>query len=251
MIRDLDGGLGRDRVARRDPRRRDRLVQLRGLLRRRGHQGVHEDDRPGGGQGPPGLRPRPAASHGAVREVTIAAVNSLALGGGCELSMALRLPDRRGIGQLRPARDQPRDHPRLRRHPAAARLVGEGKALEMNLLGDADLGGARPMRSGSPTRSSPTTSCSTRRSPGRASWVARRRWRSSRSRRSRRTATWTRASRPRRSGFATAFGSEDAREGISAFLGQAQAASGRASSASAAEELAGADRGERARRRSR
>ena len=32
----------------------------------------------------------------------------------------VRLPDRRRVGRLRPAGDQARDHPRLRRHPAAA-----------------------------------------------------------------------------------------------------------------------------------
>ena len=43
-----DGALGRDRGARRDPRGGRRVVELRGLLRRGRHQGVHEDDRSGG-----------------------------------------------------------------------------------------------------------------------------------------------------------------------------------------------------------
>ena len=39
----------------------------------------------------------------------------------------LRLPHRRGVRHLRPARDQPRDHPRLRRHAAAAAAGGGGQ----------------------------------------------------------------------------------------------------------------------------
>src|SRR5215208_3046065 len=52
---------------------------------------------------------------GRSRVTTIAAVNSLAFGGD-----GVQLPDRRGVRRLRPARDQARDHSRLRRHPAAA-----------------------------------------------------------------------------------------------------------------------------------
>ncbi len=48
MIRDLTAVWDRIESMRRDPRGRDRLLELRGLLSRRGHQGVHEDDRPAG-----------------------------------------------------------------------------------------------------------------------------------------------------------------------------------------------------------
>ena len=56
----------------------------------------------------------------------------------------MRLPDRRRVGHLRPAGDQPRDHPRVRRHPAAAAAGGrvEGTGDEPRGRSDRRLRGA-------------------------------------------------------------------------------------------------------------
>ena len=83
------------------------------------------------------------------------------------------------LGLVRPAGDQPRDHPGLRRHAAAAaaRRAGQGARDEHHGRGDLGRGRLRA-RPGQPRRRR-TTSCSTPRSSGRASSPARRRWRSS------------------------------------------------------------------------
>ncbi len=180
VVARLDRALGRDRVARRDPRGGRRLVELRRLLRRRRHQGVHEDDRSGGRQGAPGRRPRRAAPNGAVeqghdrRRQLAGARRRMRAGDG------LRLPDRRRVGELRPAGDQPGDHPRLRRHSAAAAPRGRGEGARDEPARRADLGPAGLRGRARQRGRSRTTSCSTPRWPGRASWAARRRLRSSR-----------------------------------------------------------------------
>ena len=97
------------------------------------------------------------------------------------------------------------------------RLVGPAKALEMNTTGEA-ISAEKAYEHGLVNRVVETTSCSTPRSGGRAVRPARRRCRSSSSSASHR-ATSTRASRPR-SRPSRRLRSEDAREGIGAFLGK-------------------------------
>ena len=102
------------------------------------------------------------------------------------------------------------------------RLVGEAKALEMNLVGD-PIGAYEALRLGLANQVVPdhelfdTALAWARKLAGQAPLAVEQIKRVSAARRPGR-----RASRPRRQGFAAAFGSEDAKEGIGAFLGKRQ-----------------------------
>ena len=84
------------------------------------------------------------------RVMTIAAVNGLALGGGCEIAMAC---DVRLAGVLGHASASPRSTlgiiPGFGGTQRLPRLVGPAKALEMNTHRRADLGRARRTSTGS------------------------------------------------------------------------------------------------------
>ncbi len=202
-----------------DPGDGRRLLDPARVQRRRRHQGVHAARRERG-QGAGGRRARAAArvrdrARGDDRRRQLARLRRwLRAGDG------LRHADRGRIGRLRPARGQPRDHPRLRRHPAPAApgRRAEGARDEPGRRRDRRRRCVR-VRPGQ-LRGRPTTRCSTppsrfaRKLAGQAPLALEQIKKVSD------RATSTRASRPRRPAFGTVFFSEDAKEGISAFLGK-------------------------------
>ena len=111
----VGGGRRRPVGARADPR----LAEPGAVLRGRRHQGVHEDGR--------GVRPR-AARRRALAPAVLGAVADDDDRGRQRARVRRRLRARDGVrrahrgllGLVRPAGDQPRDHPGLRRHAAAA-----------------------------------------------------------------------------------------------------------------------------------
>ena len=132
----------------------------------------------------------------------------------------LRRAHRRPVGDLRPARDQARDHPRLRRHPAPAAARGGEQGARDEPRRRRRSAPTRPTSSASSTAWSTDHELLDTALRGRASSPSRRRSPSSRSSRSRARATSTRASRPRRGASRPSSPARTRKEGISAFLGK-------------------------------
>ncbi|HEU5143442.1 MAG TPA: enoyl-CoA hydratase-related protein, partial [Solirubrobacterales bacterium] len=150
---------------------------------------------------------------------TIAAVNSIAFGGGCELAMACDVR----IGAEAAVFGQPEIKlgiiPGFGGTQRLPRLVGENKALEMNLVGDAILAD-EALEFGLVNRIAPdhelfeTALAWGRKLAGQAP-VAR-----EQVKRVSGKGDLDKGIEAEKQGFAAAFGSEDAKEGISAFLGK-------------------------------
>jgi len=154
--------------------------------------------------------------------VTVAAVNSLALGGGCEVSMACDFR----IAAESASFGQPEINlgiiPGFGGTQRLARLVGEGKALEMNLLGDS-ISAAQAYEIGLANEVVvdhelfDTALAWARKLAGQAP-VAVEQIKNVSAK-----GDLDEGIEAEKGGFATAFASEDAREGISAFLGKRKA----------------------------
>ena len=155
-----------------------RLAEPGAVLRRRRHQGVHEDGRDVGPRAAR-RRARPAALLGAVAHDDDRRGQRPRVRRRLRAGDGLRRPHRGLLGHLRPARDQPRDHPRLRRHAAAAaaRRAVQGARDEHHGRGGLGRGRLRA-RARQPRRRRPRAVRHRGRS-GRASSPARRRSRSS------------------------------------------------------------------------
>src|SRR5437588_5414482 len=153
--------------------------------------------------------------------VTIAAVNSLAFGGGCELSMACDFR----IAAESATFGQPEINlgiiPGFGGTQRLPRLVGEGKALEMNLTGDA-ISATEAYRAGLANAVVPDhelfdTALGWARKLGGQPPLA-----IERIKRVSHKADLDEGIAAEKQAFAKAFTSEDAKEGISAFLGKRQ-----------------------------
>ncbi len=151
--------------------------------------------------------------------VTIASVNSLALGGGCELAMACDFR----IAAASASFGQPEINlgiiPGFGGTQRLARLVGEAKALEMNLVGE-PISAAEARRLGLANEVVPdhelfdTTLSWARKLAGQAPVAVEQIKKVSAK------GDLDEGIEAEKGGFATAFSSEDAREGIGAFLGK-------------------------------
>jgi enoyl-CoA hydratase / 3-hydroxyacyl-CoA dehydrogenase len=163
--------------------------------------------------------------HGVLRrmeqsgKVTIAAVNSLALGGGCELSMACDFR----IAAESASFGQPEINlgiiPGFGGTQRLARLVGEAKALEMNLVGE-PISAPQAFELGLANEVVPdhelfdTALAWARKLAGQAPVAVEQIKKVSAK------ADLDQGIEAEKAGFATAFSSDDAREGIGAFLGK-------------------------------
>ena len=165
------------------------------------------------------------AAHGLLRSlersgvITIAAVNAAALGGGCELAMACDLriaADSASFGQPEINLGIIPGFGGTQRLP---RLVGEGKALELNLIGE-PIGAAEAFECGLVNRIVPdhelldTTLAWARKLAGQAPLSV------AQIKRVSAAADLDAGIEDEKAGFAATFASADGREGISAFLGK-------------------------------
>ena len=153
--------------------------------------------------------------------VTIAAVNSIAFGGGCELAMACDFR----LAAESATFGQPEINlgiiPGFGGTQRLPRLVGEAKALEMNLVGD-PIGAYEALRLGLANQVVPdhelfdTALAWATKLAGQAPLAVEQIKRVSAN------GDLDEGIEAEKAGFATAFGSEDAKEGIGAFLGKRQ-----------------------------
>jgi enoyl-CoA hydratase/3-hydroxyacyl-CoA dehydrogenase len=153
------------------------------------------------------------------RTATIAAVNSIALGGGCELAMACDFR----IAAESASFGQPEINlgiiPGFGGTQRLPRLVGQAKALEMNLIGD-EITGPEAAAYGLATRVVPDhelfdTALSWARKLAGQAPIAVREIKDKSAK-----GDLDEGIQAEKEGFATAFFSADAKEGISAFLGK-------------------------------